>query len=133
MQSHDDVPEHIHKQLVTEEQQRLERHPNLPANAATPLPPINITNVLPPSQPFIADSLDSTDPPAPHFSNITCLDIPGPRDTAVRMYSEWQQSNVLDEDWMKDFQKARDVALKRRLDLELINAAQDPNLFIGKV
>jgi len=58
LQSHDDVPEYIREQLVAEEQQRLERLPNAPANAATPLPPINITNVLPSShQPSIAGSV----------------------------------------------------------------------------
>jgi hypothetical protein len=36
LQSHGDVPEYIRKQLVAEEQQRLNRQPNAPANAATP-------------------------------------------------------------------------------------------------
>jgi hypothetical protein len=45
------------------------------------------------------------------------------------MYSEWQQSNVLDEDWKKDIQIACNVALCQRLDLELIHAAQESKLF----
>ena len=45
------------------------------------------------------------------------------------MYSEWQQSNVLDEDWKKDIQTACNVALRQRFDLELIHAAQEPKLF----
>ena len=45
VESHDDVPDNIREQLVTEEQQRLKRQPDVPANAPTPFPPINITNV----------------------------------------------------------------------------------------
>jgi hypothetical protein len=132
LKSHDDVPEDIQKQLVAEEQQRLVR-PNAPSNASTPLPPINITNVLPSShQPSITGSIDSTYPPAPCFSKIISLDIPGSRDAAVRKYSVWQQSNVDDEDWKKDIQTACDVALSDRLDLEMVYAAQEPNFFIGK-
>jgi hypothetical protein len=81
--------------------------------------------------PSIAGSVDSTGPPAPCFSNITSLDIPGSRDTAVRRYSVWQQSNV-DKDWKKDIQTACDVALSDRLDLEMVYAAQEPNFFIRK-
>jgi hypothetical protein len=131
LQSHDDVPDNIQEQLIAEEQQRLARQPNAPANAPTPLPPINITNVLPSThQPSIAGSVDSTDPPAPCFSNITPLDIPGSRDAAVKRYSLWQQSNVDDEDWKKDIQTACNVALTDRLDLEMVYAAQELNFFI---
>jgi hypothetical protein len=133
LQSHDDVPDHIREQLVAEEQQRLARQPNTPANAPTSLPPITITNVLPSShQPSIASSVDSIRSPAPCFLNITSLDIPGSRDAAVRRHSIWQQSNVDDEDWKKDIQTACDVALGDRLDLEMVYAAQELNFFIKK-
>ena len=60
-------------------------------------------------QSSVAGSVDSTPPAA--CSSITSLDIPGPRDVAVRLYSEWQQSNVIDEGLKTEFQKACDVAL----------------------
>ncbi|KAI5365710.1 hypothetical protein J4E82_011247 [Alternaria postmessia] len=130
LQSHDDVPVKIQEQLVAEEQQRLARQTNAPANAPTPLPPINITNVLPSShQPSIAGSMDSTDHPVPYFSNITPLDIPGSRDAAVKRYCLWQQSNLDDEEWKEDIQTACGVAIRDRLDLEMIHAAQEPGIF----
>jgi hypothetical protein len=133
LQSHDDVPDNIQDQLVAEEQQRLARQPNAPANAPTPLPPINITNVLPSShQPSIAGSVASPEPPVPCFSNITSLDIPGSRDAAMKRYSVWQQSNVDDEEWKKDIQTACDVALGGMIDLEMLYAAQEPGILTKK-
>jgi hypothetical protein len=46
LQNHDDVPDRIREQLVTEERERLERRPKAVANTPSPFPPINITNVL---------------------------------------------------------------------------------------
>ena len=39
---------------------------------------------------------------------------------AVRLYSEWQQSNVVDEGLKTEFQKACDVLIDDRLDLEQV-------------
>ena len=50
-------------------------------------------------------------------SSIISLDIPGPRDVAVRLYSEWQQSNVADEGLKTEFQKACDVLLLATIEL----------------
>jgi hypothetical protein len=59
--SHDDVLEYIREQLFAEEQQRLDRRPNLPLNVSTPFPPVDITNVLPSShQSSITDSVDTS-------------------------------------------------------------------------
>ena len=129
LQSHEDVPEQIREQLFTEERQRLERQPKA-ASCSTPFPPINITNVLPQSsQSPMASSVDSVTAPAATSSEVT-LDIPGPRDVAVRMYSEWQQSNVVDEVLKTEFQKACDVALDDGLDLEQVYEDQDPGFFV---
>jgi hypothetical protein len=131
LRSHDDVPEHVREQLFAEEWQRLERQPNLPVSAPTPFPPINITNVLPAShQSSIASSVDSSTSLKAHPANIISLDIPGPRDVAVRLYSEWQQSNVADERLKTEFQKACDVSLDDGLDLEQVYEDQDPEFFI---
>jgi hypothetical protein len=45
------------------------------------------------------------------------LDIPGARDEVVRMYTKWQQSQVDDQMWKYEFQKACEVALCDCLDL----------------
>jgi hypothetical protein len=58
------------------------------------------------------------------------LDIPGPWDLAVREYSEWQQSNIVDETLKMEFQKACDVALDDRLDLEQVYEDQDSEFLI---
>jgi hypothetical protein len=51
---------------------------------------------------------------------------------AVRLYSEWQQSNVTDADWKIDVQKACDVTIEDGLDLEQIYTDDDPDFFIKK-
>jgi hypothetical protein len=61
---------------------------------------------------------------------IVRLDIPGPRDLAVRIYSGWQQSNVVDEALKTEFQNACDGALDDGLDLEQVYEDQDPGFFI---
>jgi hypothetical protein len=66
-----------------------------------------------------------SDPPP-----ITTLTVPGFRDAAVKQYSDWQQSKVVDHAWKAEFQKACDVAMAHGLDLEQIYKDQDPSFFI---
>jgi len=132
LQSHNDVPNNIREQLFAEEQERLERRPQQLVSCPTPFPPINITNVLPSSsnQSPLAVSGDSTVASVIGSTGIVDLEIPGPRDVAVKLYSEWQQSKVVDETLKIEFQKACDIALDDGLDLEQISEDQDPGLFI---
>jgi hypothetical protein len=58
------------------------------------------------------------------------LDIPEPLDVAVRLYSEWQQSRVVDETRKAEIQKACELALEDGLDLEQVYEDQDPSFFI---
>ncbi|KXH54069.1 hypothetical protein CNYM01_13981 [Colletotrichum nymphaeae SA-01] len=60
------------------------------------------------------------------------LDIPGLRDDALREYSDWQCSKVRGEELKMEFRKARDLALKDGLDLELIHKVPDPTVFIER-
>jgi hypothetical protein len=46
-----------------------------------------------------------------HPSDILCLNIPGPSNVAVRAYSAWQQSNVVDGILKKEFRKACDCCI----------------------
>jgi hypothetical protein len=61
---------------------------------------------------------------------IARLDIPGPRDAAVMAYSEWQQSNVVDEALKEEFRKACNATLEDGLDLEQVYEDQDPAFFV---
>lgn len=47
----------------------------------------------------------------------------------MQAYSHWQQSQVGDEAWKAEFQKACDVALDEGLDLEQIDEDKDPEYF----
>ena len=129
LRTHDDVPEDIRQQIYAEDQQRLERHQKATSIPSSNLPPISITNVLPgPShQAFMSSSpmADQSSEPPP----ITPLAIPGFRDAAVKEYSDWQQSKVVDPAWKAGFQMACDVAMAHGLDLEQIYRDQDPSFF----
>lgn len=131
LRTHDDVPDDIREQLYAEEQQRLQRQPRS-TNASTPsFPPINITNVLPSS--YSSPTVSTLDPAltAAHSrANGVYLNIPGPRDLAVRRYSEWQQTQVVDENLKIEFQKACNVTLDDGADLELVYDDQDPGFFV---
>lgn len=65
-------------------------------------------------------------------STIDQLEIPGPRDLAVKGYSEWQQSHVTDEGLKDAFRQACEVMLDDGLDLEQVYIDRDPEFFIGK-
>jgi hypothetical protein len=133
LKKHDDVPEDIREQLYAEEQQRRERQ-STRNNVSTPaFPPINITNVLPAQshQSPLTNLADSTTTAEKQPAESLRLNLPGPRDAAVIAYSEWQQSNVVDDALKEEFQKACDAALKDGLDLEQVYEDQDPGFFIG--
>jgi hypothetical protein len=63
-------------------------------------------------------------------TEYTRLDLLGPRDAAIIAYSEWQQSNVVDDALKEEFQKACDATLEDGLDLEQLYEDQDPGLFV---
>ncbi|KAJ5820548.1 hypothetical protein N7474_006139 [Penicillium riverlandense] len=60
------------------------------------------------------------------------LEIPRPRDVAVKECVEWQQSNVTDDNLKPAFRQACDVTLEDGLNLEQVYKDQDPEFFIGK-
>jgi hypothetical protein len=57
------------------------------------------------------------------------FELPGFPDIALNEYSEWHQSRVFDTSLKADFQKARDVALEKALELDLIHEEDDPDFF----
>lgn len=90
LESHKDIPKAIHDELYREEQQRLEKDKRKGGQAigtGASYPPINILNVLPSqSSPY---SLNISAPqPADDLTSMSRLDIPRPRDAAVKEYGE---------------------------------------------
>jgi hypothetical protein len=117
LQSHEDVPEDLREQLFAEEEQRLERQRKSTPYSTPGFPPINITNVLPTSMQITTYGYLSRSNASSHDgSGIVALNIPGPQDVAVRMYSEWQQSKVVDVTLKAEFQKACNATLDNGLD-----------------
>ncbi|RAL07857.1 uncharacterized protein BO97DRAFT_438055 [Aspergillus homomorphus CBS 101889] len=100
LETHDDIPDGIREQLYAEEQQRSRSRvqKGLSVNTSTGYP-INI-NIQPPAK--------------------EKLKIRGPRDTAVRVYCEWQESNVVDENLKANFREARALAISNGYDLEQV-------------
>jgi hypothetical protein len=121
IRTHDDVPEDIRDELYAEEHQRLERR-QVASKSSPSMAPINITNILPGNSPQASVPTSYTRSPLSMQLSDSLLadhlDIPGLRDTAVREYSEWQQSRVGDEMLKNEFQKACDAILIEGLDLE---------------
>jgi hypothetical protein len=132
LKSHDDVPEDVREQLYAEEQQRREQQSTKISVPIPSLPPINITNVLPtqPHKSHLPSVVDNTATAQKQTPENPRLDIPGPRDAAVIAYSEWQQSNVVNDALKEEFQKACDATLEDGLDLEQIYEDQDPGFFV---
>jgi hypothetical protein len=56
-------------------------------------------------------------------------DIARPRDVAVRLYSEWQQSKAVDKTLKTNFQNVYNVMLNDGLDPEQLHEDQDPGFF----
>jgi hypothetical protein len=135
LERHDDVPEDIRDQLYAEEQQDVERRRKRRATSPAGCAPIHITNILPP-QGLAANSPEST--PAPAEAGLstsprpTHLEIAGPRDVAVRMYSAWQCSQVSDRALKIEYQKACGITLDEGLDVELVHEDQNADLYIKK-
>lgn len=131
LEGHKDVPNTVREELYMEEQQRLEKKSQKGGHIenGAPYPPINI-NVLPSRS--SATGLDISDAQrAADVKGLIPLDIPGPRDEAVKEYSEWQVSNVTDDTLKAAFRQVCNM-IENGLDLEQVYKDQDPEFFIGK-
>ncbi|OJD09770.1 hypothetical protein AJ78_08938 [Emergomyces pasteurianus Ep9510] len=96
IETHDDIPDAIRKEIYDEEKQQLERKQKS-CNTVTgsSCPPINI-NVLstPSSQSLMTSTPNSTETTLPRTTNSDSIDIPGFLDEAVEEYARWQLSRV---------------------------------------
>ncbi|KAJ5300282.1 hypothetical protein N7508_007525 [Penicillium antarcticum] len=98
LDGHNDVPEAVREELYMEEQQRQENSSRKGGHFignGVPYPPININVLLSQSS---APGIDiSGAQAAADLTSLSPLEIPGPRDEAVKEYGEWQVSNVTDD------------------------------------
>jgi hypothetical protein len=90
LETHNNIPANICKELYIEEQKSLERHQKASRTSISSLPPIDITNVLPALYNQQSYPAFSAATPTPEMlSNSTspnCLNIPSFRDNAVEEY-----------------------------------------------
>ena len=93
-------------------------------------PPINITNVLPQSQTPTTGSYTPTPQDDARPCGNECLVIAGPWDLAVREYTEWQQSNVVDEKPRAKFSRACEAVLEDGMGLEEVYEDRNPGFSI---
>ncbi|KAJ5899178.1 hypothetical protein N7495_003922 [Penicillium taxi] len=132
LHSERDIPDWFHQQLKAEEQLLNSKTNDKGLSSyRAPCPPINI--ILPTQSPQTSISTP-TAPSSPLTKRFQLkrLDISGPRDIAVKEYSEWHASEVNDEDLKNDFRKACQVALKNGLDLQQIVNRPNPKFFIER-
>ena len=62
---------------------------------------------------------------------MSLLEVPGPRDEAVKMYSEWRQQMFTDDTLQAAFRQVCDVMLEDGLDIEQVYKDQDPESFLS--
>jgi len=137
LEGHKDVPEAVRDELYREEKERQERQGKdkrkggQVIGTGVPYPSCIIYNVLPSQS--IAQGLDVSDPKAAvEQMALSPLEIPGPRDVAVKEYGEWQVSNVENDTLKSAFRQVCDVMFDNGLDLEQVYKDQDPKFFIEK-
>ncbi|KAL4997260.1 hypothetical protein BDV10DRAFT_195336 [Aspergillus recurvatus] len=117
LESHGDVPRDIRRDLVLESQTGRTSKKNDSLASGSPYHPVSI-NVLP-----AQTSRASVISPSPPRS---LSPRQGDQVAAVKDYCKWLESRYSDEAYKADFRRARDVALKRHMDLELILEDSNP-------
>ncbi|KAJ5588708.1 hypothetical protein N7537_011386 [Penicillium hordei] len=126
LDSHDDVPSDIRRDLVLESQ--TGRKSKKTDNLTTGPPYPTIINVLP-AQNRVAPAVTSSVRRLPPDDYVV---IPGSREAAVREYCKWLESRATDEAYKADFRKICQVTLENHLDLELILEDPDSGFFVQR-
>ncbi|KAF4880973.1 hypothetical protein CGCFRS4_v016021 [Colletotrichum fructicola] len=131
LKTHDDMPDFLRDQLYAEEESYRRRRRRLDSTGSQHH--VDVDNpvglaVLEPA------ALPPATTPAvnPLGYHRDILDIPGLRDDAMELYTEWQCSKIRDEGLKLDFRRACDVALEDGLDLELIHQGEDAAFFVER-
>jgi hypothetical protein len=127
LDSHDDVPGDIRRDLVLESQTgRKSKKTDMLTTG--PLYPPTIINVLP-AQNGVTPAVTSSLRRLPSDDYVV---IPGSREAAVREYCIWLESRATDEAYKADFRKICQVTLENHLDLELILENPEPGFFVQR-
>lgn len=127
LDSHDDVPGDIRRDLVLESQiGRKSKKTDMLTTG--PSYPLTIINVLP-AQNGVTPAVTSSLRRLPSDDHVV---IPGSREAAVREYCIWLESRATDEAYKADFRKICQVTLENHLDLELILEDPEPGFFVQR-
>ncbi|KAL4986811.1 hypothetical protein BDW68DRAFT_197807 [Aspergillus falconensis] len=126
LESHADVPRDIRRDLILESQTGRKSKKNDSLASGSPYHPVSI-NVLP-----AQTSRASTISPSPPSSLSPRVIIQGDQVAAVKDYCKWLESRCSDEAYKADFRSARDVVLKRHMDLDLILEDSNPGFFTNE-
>lgn len=130
LQSHDDVPEDIRRDLYAEAEAATSRKRKARAVSPAGMTPITINNHFPQTS-LEKSSVNSTGRSAQPDtkSSADCVKSPlivsGYLDTAVRRYTEWQRSRFEDVDLKNEMTKACSVILAHGLTLAQVHDDQD--------
>ena len=131
LDSHDDVPEEIRKQLRAVEHGRPARRKKNDAGAFPPShTPVVINNYIPAQPGQASQALIEASLPVGSGNEQFRLSIPGLRDDAVTAYCEWHCSKVRSQRQKKQYESARDLTLEFGLDLELVEEDKDAQFYI---
>ncbi|KAL4918747.1 hypothetical protein BDW62DRAFT_217518 [Aspergillus aurantiobrunneus] len=126
LESHGDVPRDIRRDPILESQTGRKSKKDNSLASGSPYHPVSI-NVLP-AQASTASMIS----PSPPRSSSPRVIIQGDRVAAVKDYCKWLEAQCSDEAYKADFQKARDMVLKRRMDLELILENSNSGFFTNE-
>jgi hypothetical protein len=133
LETHDDVPLYLRKQLYAEAQQRQNHGRHKGSGPSSKSADINI-NVLHAQSPATADDRqDSSVSPNGSCSageRRFCADIPGYRDAAVEDYCRWLESKVRSPRLKQEICKARDRTLEQGFTLHQVYRGNNPADFI---
>ncbi|KAJ0278020.1 hypothetical protein CBS470a_009990 [Colletotrichum nupharicola] len=131
LETHDDMPDFLRDQLYAEEESYSRRRRRLDSTGSQQHVDVDNPGDLAVFEPAALPSATT-----PAVNPLECrrdiLDIPGLRDDAMKLYTEWHCSKVRDEGLKLDFRRACDVALEDGLDLELIHQGEDAAFFVER-
>ena len=129
LETHDDVPEHIRRELRDEEQQEQRRKRKRSESPVRGLPPINIHVSSSPrsANQECASNTDATVPLCHKCSSR--LVIPGLREDVVHSYTDWQCSRVREGYLKSELRKAGGITLGDGLSLEQVHRDQDSSIY----
>jgi hypothetical protein len=133
----DNVPENIRRELYAEAEDVSARKPTAKGMSPVGLTPITIKNHFPEQAHMMALlSIQGVTDVSSIEPWVTCvkspLNVSGYLDTAVRRYTEWQQSRFESGRWKDGMAKGCDEVLEQGLSLDQVYDDQDFQFLVEK-